>query len=196
MMNAYTFMKKGNLFDLEDVIFDITITNKNNKQEKNNKKPSNKAPKSIKGDYDLSIHGNKIVLVDNVDGTTVESKCHPDDNFDIGAGIQEAFKKLNVERQKNRKEAEEKKPIKHKDKVVVTNSLLAYPTYKDWCYKYLPFNLVRKFNYGQVPYSGLVGQVVAIAPHLSYENGTLVAIEDKNKNIYVIDVRGIKKVVD
>ena len=56
--------------------------------------PNNSAPKSIKGDYDLSIHGNKIVLVDNVDDTTVEARCHPDDDFDVGIGIKEAFKKL------------------------------------------------------------------------------------------------------
>ena len=44
------------------------------------KKPNNSAPKSIKGDYDLSIHGNKIVLVDNIEGTSVEAKCSPEDN--------------------------------------------------------------------------------------------------------------------
>ena len=51
------------------------------------KKPNHNAPKSIKGEYGLSIHGNKIVLVDNVDGTTVETKCHPDDEFDVGVGV-------------------------------------------------------------------------------------------------------------
>lgn len=62
------------------------------------KKPNHKAPKFIRGDYDLSIHSNKIVLVDNVDGTTVEAKCHPDDDFDIGVGIKEAFRKMNNKR--------------------------------------------------------------------------------------------------
>ena len=73
------------------------------------KKPNNNAPKSVKGDYDLSIHGNKIVLVDNADGTIVEAKCHPDDDFDIGAGIKEAFKKLNEKREEIRKQKEEEK---------------------------------------------------------------------------------------
>ena len=41
----------------------------------------NKAPKFIKGDYDLSIHGNKIVLVDNSNGTTIEKYCKNCNNF-------------------------------------------------------------------------------------------------------------------
>lgn len=75
------------------------------------KKPNNSAPKSIKGDYDLSIHGNKIVLVDNIEGTSVEAKCSPEDNFDIGEGIKEAFKKLNAKREEIRKEKEEEEKM-------------------------------------------------------------------------------------
>lgn len=87
------------------------------------KNPNNNAPKNIKGDYDLSIHGNKIVLVDNVDGTTVESKCHPDDDFDIGIGIKEVFKKLNEKREEIRKQKEdEEKKIKVGDWVKVVDN--------------------------------------------------------------------------
>ena len=50
------------------------------------KKSCNNAPKCIKGDYDLSIHGNRILLVDKQDTIMVEAKCHPDDDFDIGVG--------------------------------------------------------------------------------------------------------------
>lgn len=66
-------------------------------------KPNNNAPKTIKGDYDLSIHGNKIVLVDRNEGTTVEAKCSPQDNFDVGEGVKEAFKKMNEKREKIKK---------------------------------------------------------------------------------------------
>lgn len=122
----------------------------------NRKKPNHKAPKSIKGDYDLSIHGNKIVLVDNVDGTTVEAKCHPDDEFDIGTGIKEAFKKLNVKREEIRKQKEEEdKKIKvgdwvevlwddifipYEEKFFEENNLMLYaPRY---CYGYIPEQMV------------------------------------------------------
>ena len=77
------YPKDGWTFTFGDVTFNGKMFDKMMKPQK----PNNNAPKTIKGDYDLSIHGNKIVLVDNADGTTVESKCHPDDNFDIGDGI-------------------------------------------------------------------------------------------------------------
>lgn len=122
----------------------------------NKTKVSHKAPKEIKGDYDLSIHGNKIVLVDNNDGTTVEAKCHPDDDFDIGAGIKEAFRKLNVKREEYRKQKEEEdKKIKvgdwvevlwddifipYEEKFFEENHLMLYaPRY---CYGYIPEQMV------------------------------------------------------
>lgn len=58
----------------------------------------NYAPELLEGEYDLIIYKNKIVLIDNFNGTTVETKCHPEDNFNIGKGIEEAFKKLLLEK--------------------------------------------------------------------------------------------------
>lgn len=174
------------LWENGKLIYDST---KDNKQ----LKPNNNVPKNIKGDYDLSIHGNKIVLVDNKDGTTVEAKCHPDDNFDIGTGIDEAFKKLN---EKRKADEEACKAIKVGDMVEVVNNGQTYSTYTDWCYKNLPFNLVKQYAYGITPYTGTVGKVMCIAPHLVSKNSKVVAIQDNKNCIYLIGEHGLKKVID
>ena len=88
----------GHWFDYMELYGDIAITPKVKVRDVKKPKANNNAPKSIKGDYDVSIHDNKIILVDKKDGTTVEAKCHPNDNFDIGDGIKEAFKKMNEKR--------------------------------------------------------------------------------------------------
>lgn len=158
------------------------------------KKPNNNAPKSIKGDYDLSIHGNKIVLVDNVDGTTVEAKCHPDDNFDIGVGINEAFKKMNQKREEEKKcREEEDKKIKVGDWVEVTNWLKGYSRYATWLYNKVDFNYVRMFDYDNPSCNGLKGQVIAIGTHES-EDRNLVAFCTKDKKVYIVEDAGLRKV--
>ena len=126
-------------------------------------KPDNRAQQSIKGDYDLSIHGNKIVLVDKNEGTTVEAKCHPDDNFDIGLGIQEAFKKMNAKREeiKKAKEEEEKK-IKVGDWVEVVRPSATYPMYTDFFEKNNLSYYGKIFRYGTTVKEGTVGRVVFI----------------------------------
>ena len=126
-------------------------------------KPDNCAQKTVKGDYDLSIHGNKIVLVDKNEGTTVEAKCHPDDNFDIGLGIQEAFKKMNVKREeiKNAKEEEDKK-IKVGDWVEVVRPGATYPMYTDFFEKNNLSYYGKIFRYGTTVKEGTVGKVVFI----------------------------------
>lgn len=169
------------------LVYDST---KSNKQ----LKPNNNVPKNIKGDYDLSIHGNKIVLVDNADGTTVEAKCHPDDNFDIGEGIKEAFKKMNEKRKANKIAIEEAKPIQLGDIVEVVDNGETYSTYLEWCYNNLPFELVKKFAYGKTPCNGTIGKVVYINPHLC-TNTSVVAIQDDKKKVYLVGLPGLKKVV-
>lgn len=159
------------------------------------KKPNNNAPKSIKGDYDLSIHGNTIVLVDNGDGTTVETRCHPDDNFDIGVGINEAFKKLNQKREEERKyKEEEDKKIKVGDWVEVVYCGRVYPFWYHWL-PYDKFNLIKKFGYGKSLTTGMKGQV-------KFMNGTkdefgkeLVYFEDCTGICHTIGIDGLKKVV-
>lgn len=157
-------------------------------------KSNNNAPKSIKGDYDLSIHGNTIVLVDNADGTTVEAKCHPDDDFDIGAGIKEAFKKLNEKREEIRKQKEEEeKKIKVGDWVEVVEDD-SYDAYLSWIYENLNFVHVKEFAYEEVPNIGTRARVVKVAPHSNISSILLYAIETKDNKVYIVEEGWIKKV--
>lgn len=158
------------------------------------KKPNNSAPKSIKGDYDLSIHGNKIVLVDNIEGTAVEAKCSPEDNFDIGEGIKEAFKKLNAKREEIRKEKEEEgKRIKVGDWVQVIDNGRSYTTYPGWLYDKVGFHHVKKYVYGDVPPNGLIGRVIVIGNHEINKSKKLIGLEDDDC-VYIINIEGVKKV--
>lgn len=158
--------------------------------------PNNNAPKSIKGDYDLSIHGNKIVLVDNKDGTTVEAKCHPDDDFDIGVGIKEAFKKLNEKREELRKQKEdEEKKIKVGDWVEVVDYEISYPVYSTFFSKNNLEDLGRNFRYGCYLNNGDKLQVVHI-------EGDRFVLKRKEKIggygfqdcVYLMGITGLKKV--
>ena len=170
------------------------------------KKSNNNAPKSIKGDYDLSIHGNKIVLVDNIDGTTAEAKCHPDDNFDIGIGIKEAFKKLNDKREEIRKAKEEKdKKIKVGDWVKVVNSGGgSYPGRTSFFDNPETQKYASHFRFGVVPENGTMGKVVYADDTNFYY---LIQEEESpcygekgfsrltySKGIYLVSDRGIEKV--
>lgn len=160
------------------------------------KKPNNNAPKSIKGDYDLSIHGNKIVLVDNVDGTTVEAKCHPDDDFDIGTGIKEAFKKMNEKREEIRKaKEEEEKKIKVGDWVEVLWDDIFDPYCGSFFEDHNLMQYASRFCYGKVPEDRVIGKVLFVDKYK-----ILIEEQDKYKYkpIYLVDnfENCIKKVVN
>lgn len=158
------------------------------------KTSDNRAPKSIKGDYTLSIHGNKIVLIDTKDGVTVDTRCHPDDNFDIGIGIKEAFKKLNEKREEIRKaKEEEEKKIKVGDWVEVVNYLKSYDTYPEWLYDKVDFKTVKNYVYGCYAPNGLIGKVVAVGAHDNNKSEKMIGF-DSGGNVYIIGIEGVKKV--
>lgn len=186
-------------FDLDGVEINGKILN----EIIGDKKPNHNASKSIKGDYDLSIRGNKIVLVDNVDGTTVEAKCHPEDDFDIGDGIKEAFKKLNERREELRKQKEEEeKKIKVGDWVEVVNPGKSYTTLSDYfsyngIIPYAPY-----YRYGVVPCIGTKGKVVFVDDsHVVFKikkdkayGAPFYAEDELYSGIYIVGQEGLKKV--
>ena len=175
---------------------DIDITPKVKVRDIKKPKANNNATKSIKGDYDLSIHGNKIVLVDNADGTTVEAKCHPDDEFDIGAGVKEAFKKMNEKREEIKKAEEEAdKKLKVGDWVEVNNWMKGYSTYASWNYNKVEFFYVRMFDYKNTGCNGLKGQVIAVGKHEKNDRN-LVGFCTTDNKVYIVEDIGLKKVVE
>lgn len=185
----------GRWFDYMELYGDIAITPKVKVRDIKKPKANNNAPNSIKGDYELYIHGNKIELFNQKDGMMVEAKCHPDDNFDIGDGIKEAFKKMNEKREEIRKAKEEEdKKIKVGDWVEVVKCGQAYTTYPEWLYDKVDFEYIRRYCYNYCPFNGEIGRVVAVGTHEADGESILVAFETKYKNIYIVNQKGLKKV--
>ena len=188
-----------NYYDYYEVYGDMPIQPK--VKMRDFKKPNNNAPKSIKGDYDLSIHGNKIVLVDKKDGTTIEAKCHPDDNFDIGDGIKEAFKKMNEKREEIRRE--EDKKIKVGDWIEVMKPGEAYTTVVNLFENYGIGAYAPYFRYGVVPAKGVKGKVIFVD---KYNRAVIEVVKDMaygdeeygkssvDKGVYVVGIDGLRKV--
>lgn len=188
---------------------EIAITPKVKVRDIKKSKANNNAPKSIKGDYDVSIHGNKIVLVDKKNGATVEAKCHPDDNFDIGDGIKEAFKKMNEKREEVRKaKEEEEKKIKVGDWVEVINNGASCSTKDKFFMKNNLFDYAARFRYGVSPNEGTRGKVLFVEENSDYEETTVVVEVPKESYcgssrfanldcynaIYLIKIYGLRKV--
>lgn len=155
---------------------------------KKEEKKSNKAPKTVKGDYKLHIHGNKITLIDEDTGCIVATKCSPEDNFDIGEGMKIVFDRMNEQ-----KKLEDSK-FQVGDYVSVVNSGGTYSAYTDWVYKYLDFTNVKKYRYGYVPSEGTIGRVIAIAPHLESKCNMIVAVLTNKDFVYILNKEALQKV--
>lgn len=118
------------------------------------KKPNNNVSKNMKGNYDLSIHGNKITLTDKDSKITVESRCHPDDEFNIGIGMTEAFEKM---------DAKKKDGIKLGDWVTIPRpDCSAYTTNVKFFYENDLTKEAPYFRYGVIPSSKKIYQVIYI----------------------------------
>lgn len=196
-------------FDYMELYGDIAITPKVKVRDIKKLKANNNAPKSIKGDYTLSIHGNKIILVDKKDGTTVEARCHPDDNFDIGDGIKEAFKKMNEKREEIRKvKEEEEKKIRVGDWVEIVNNGASCSTKDKFFMKNNLFDYAARFRYGVSPNEGTRGKVLFVEENSDYEEPIVVVEVPKESYcgssrfanldcydaIYLIKTYGLRKV--
>lgn len=53
----------------------------------------NLAPKWLEGDYDLHIEGNRMTMTSK-QGTEVETRCHPDDDWQLQVGIDELKERM------------------------------------------------------------------------------------------------------
>lgn len=159
----------------------------------------NKAPEDIVGDYTLSIEGNRIALRDK-DGVEVFARCHPEDVFDVGEGVREAFDKL--------KEKKEDK-IEVGDSVEVLDNGESYTILGDFFAKNDLMEYATRYRYGVAPDKGVVGKVVFIVQDSS-DSIECVGIEVEsdsfygvtecsmtcNDAIYVVSMIGLRKVSD
>lgn len=191
-----------------NLIYDYD-SSQSKKEEQKKKKVDNRVPKNLKGEYILSLHGNKIVLTDEKNKMIVEAKCHPDDNFDVGIGIKEAFRKLNTKREEIRKQKEEEeKKIKVEDWVEVVNSGGgSYPGRASFFDNPETQKYASRFRFGVIPVNGTVGKVIYVDNTDLNFNFYLIQEEESpcygekgfshltySKGIYLVSDRGIEKV--
>lgn len=150
------------------------------------------APKDIEGNYTLTVNGRTTTLSDGKDKVSVT--CYVDDNFDIGEGVRQCFEKL----KKTREE------IKVGNMVEVVNSGASYSQYvkyfnNEGMSEYAPY-----FRYGVVPMEGTKGQVL----YIDDGGRVLIKVGGDTKygdtryggecygGVYIIDLDGLRKVVD
>ena len=145
----------------------------------------NLAPKELEGEYRLSVGNNKVVITNTVTHQTAMARCHPDDYFDIGEGINEAFGKLNG--------------IHVGDKIEVIDYGESYTTYSDWVYHNVHNIDSCRYAFGCNPENGTIGTVIAIAKH-KYSSDNLIYFKKDgnyifdNSPCYLIGEKGVKKV--
>ena len=87
-------------------------------------KRQNAAPKMIEGKYELTIHDKTITLTNKERNIEVEVMCHPDDAFDIAAGMKVAFDRYK-EQLIQRENAKKPKQAKVRRKLYVGNLVMA-----------------------------------------------------------------------
>lgn len=159
----------------------------------------NKAPEDIVGDYTLSIKDNRITLRDK-DGVEVFARCHPEDVFDVGEGVREAFKYLYKKRKEN-----EKKNIKVGDWVEVVNNGFSYSTSAEVFEENDILHYAARFRYGVSPLNGTKGRVMFItdkniavveAQKESYYGDSKFSMLNCYNAIYLIELRGLRKVAE
>lgn len=86
-------------------------------------KRQNAAPKMIEGKYELTIQDKTITLVNKERNIEVEVMCHPDDAFDIAAGMKVAFDRYK-EQLIQRENAKNPKKAKVRRKLYVGNLVM------------------------------------------------------------------------
>lgn len=90
--------------------------------------------------------------------------------------------------------------IKVGDEVQVTDDGCSYVTYASWVNKNVTNDNAKvRYNYGERAKMGMIGKVIAIAPHLT-DKKILVYIIDESKyytnNYYLIGIEGVEKVYE
>ena len=145
----------------------------------------NLAPKELEGKYNVVIDGNKVIVTNTKTYQTAMARCHPDDYFDIGEGVNEAFGRLNG--------------IHVGDKIEVIDNGESYTTYSDWVYNNVHNIDICRYAFGETTKNGTIGTVIAIAKH-EYENTNLIYFKKDgnysfdNSPCYLIGEKGVKKV--
>lgn len=123
-----------------------------------------------------------------------EAKCAPEDEFSLSMGVALAMDRLNEQLKSANKE------IKVGDRVQIVSPDKAYTIFTSWVTRHVhDGTMVAMYKYNCVPSSGIVGKVIAIAPHNNDKRKTLLYIEQSHlygfahPGCWLMDSEGVKK---
>lgn len=140
----------------------------------------NYVSKATDGTYTVIIKGNvmKVIDQDNNEGIKIFSS---NEKFDISRGFWNCFKQI--------KEA--RKNPKIGDMVRIIDDGEIYEGYWKW---FNDFNMAKRFDFNESPDTTKIYKVVDIGPHEDDSAVAVVAIENTDGKIYLINSHGLQKV--
>lgn len=122
------------------------------------------------------------------------ARCAPEDEFSLSMGVALAMDKLNKQLESENKE------IKVGDRVQIVSSNKAYTAFSTWVARHVhDGTMVAMYKYKCVPSNGIVGKVIAVAPHDNNKRKTLLYIEqnhpynDIHPGCWLMDSEGVRK---
>ena len=165
---------------------------------------SNLAKDWQEGSYTIRVTGNLVeaskVHKDTVDGhvcykkNSAQVKCDPEDDFSLSMGVALAMDRLNKQLESENKE------IKVGDRVQIVSPDKAYTTFTSWVARHVhDGTMVAMYKYNCAPSNGIVGKVIAVAPHDNDKSKTLLYIEQSHPygsihpGCWLMDFEGVKK---
>lgn len=164
---------------------------------------SNQAKKWQEGNYSVRVSGKTVTvstmrfdkgsyLGDREIIATV--KCAPEDEFSLSMGVALAMDRLNKQLESVNKE------IKVGDRVQIVSPDKAYTTFTSWVTRHVhDGTMVAMYKYNCMPDIGIVGKVIAVAPHDNNKSKTLLYIEQNHlygvihPGCWLMDSKGVKK---
>lgn len=122
------------------------------------------------------------------------AKCAPEDEFSLSMGVALAIDRLNKQLESTNKE------IKVGDRVQIVSPDKAYTTFTSWVARHVhDGTMVAMYKYNCVPSNGIVGKVIAVAPHNNDKRKMLLYIEQSHPygithpGCWLMDFEGVKK---
>lgn len=164
---------------------------------------SNQAKDWQEGKYSVRVSG-KTVMVSTMrfdkcsylgDRKIIATaKCAPEDEFNLSIGVALAMNRLNKQLESENKE------IKVGDRVQIVSPDKAYTTFTSWVARHVhDGTMVAMYKYNCAPSNGIVGKVIAVAPHDNDKRKTLLYIEQDysygvmHPGCWLMDFEGVKK---
>lgn len=120
--------------------------------------------------------------------------CAPEDEFNLSIGVALAMDRLNKQLENANKE------IKVGDRVQIVSPDKACTAFTSWVTRHVhDGTMVAMYKYRCVPGNGIVGKVIAVAPHDNDKRKTLLYIEQDysygvmHPGCWLMDFEGVKK---